>query len=183
MLSSTPQALPLLAVLVVTAIAAVTDLRHGVIPNRLTLCAFVVAVVGHAWWGGWAGFGFAWLGAGACAVVPLLLFVRGGMGGGDVKLLAAIGAMVGTMQGLRIQLYAYLLAGFYSCGCLAYRGRLFSTIGSALRLLWPAAWSRGRPSMSVADELAQTVRLGGVIAVASVLVAAERQIATAFRLP
>lgn len=82
-------------VLLVAGIAIVTDLRARRIPNWLTSSGMVAGLVLHLVLGGAAGglqslegllLGFALL---------LLLFVRGGMGGGDVKLLMAIGSCGG----------------------------------------------------------------------------------------
>ncbi len=81
--------LALLAALLVTAI--VTDLRSRTIANRLNLA---VALLGLAWW---VASGLSVAGAGlqlAGAALMLLLFglafALGMMGGGDVKLIAAL---------------------------------------------------------------------------------------------
>ncbi len=76
-------------------VACAYDLRTRRIPNILTLGAAALALAFHAIGGGLGGFGTSvagWL-VGGALLVPL--FWLGGMGGGDVKLLAALGAWVG----------------------------------------------------------------------------------------
>jgi prepilin peptidase CpaA len=51
------------------------------------------------------------------------------MGGGDVKLFAAVGALSGPLIGLQIQLCAYLVFALYVPASLLYEGRLFSVLG------------------------------------------------------
>ena len=81
----------LLAV-VVTAIAAWTDWRGGVIPNWLSFGAVITAPIIHAAFGYhelggrgiWLGIAYSLGGALACGAVPLLLYVVGGGRGGDL---------------------------------------------------------------------------------------------------
>jgi prepilin peptidase CpaA len=76
----------------------VTDLRWGTIPNWLT-GAGAAAGLGCGWWSGGV-HGVASAAAGL--VVGFLVFALahwfGGMGGGDVKLMAAFGALLGPSQ-------------------------------------------------------------------------------------
>ena len=86
--------------------AAATDLRRQTVPNRLTVPAILLGLLAHAVAGlvgdGWSGMGGEILGAfGALLVglVPMaLVFFAGGLGGGDVKLVAAVGAISGSWQ-------------------------------------------------------------------------------------
>jgi len=101
---------------VVLVAAAVCDLSRGKVYNWLTYPAVVVglalaaargAAAGDVWDGltdGVLGFGFGF-------GVLFVAYVVGGMGGGDVKLMAAVGALVGW-NGLAD--YAALHAVFYS---------------------------------------------------------------------
>ena len=107
----TPLLLLFGAVVVFTAIAAYTDLRTGLIPNRLLLAGFILALPLHTA----AHFlvlrasgepasevllralGYYGAGVGVCGLVPYLLFRYGAMGGGDVKLLAMVGGFVGPI--------------------------------------------------------------------------------------
>src|SRR6188768_1300094 len=97
------------AAVLLTAIAAVYDLRTGHIPNWLTFGSLLAAVFAQAIVGaidgGGAGLGNsvadAVLGIIVCSAVPAIVFFRGGMGGGDVKLFAALGALCAARDGLR----------------------------------------------------------------------------------
>jgi prepilin peptidase CpaA len=84
---------PLIGVLIA---AAITDLRDRRIPNVLTLSLLAAGLCRGAMLGSWAGLGHASLGMLAGAAIPLFLFAISALGGGDVKLMAAIGAWVGA---------------------------------------------------------------------------------------
>jgi prepilin peptidase CpaA len=84
--------------LIVLAIATFTDLRSRRIPNLLVL-PFLLAGIGvSAWLGGWHGVGHSRLGLLLGAGFFGVIAVMGGMGMGDVKLCAAIGAWIGPGQ-------------------------------------------------------------------------------------
>jgi prepilin peptidase CpaA len=82
------------AVATVVLAAALVDVRTRRIPNVLTATALLVALVLRAFLGGPALLDGV-LGAGAAFVVLLPLFAMGGVGGGDAKLLIAVGAFLG----------------------------------------------------------------------------------------
>jgi prepilin peptidase CpaA len=129
----------LLTTVAVCAVGALFDARTGRIPNWLTLPLLSVAPVSHALsafyrQGGsravLVAFGISLLGAVGSAFLPLLLLHAGGLGMGDVKLFAAIGAACGTLVGLYAQTYAYVVAMLYAVVLLAYRGKLSTTIAN-----------------------------------------------------
>ena len=64
--------------------------------------------------------GFSLLGAAVCAAVPLALWRAQAIGGGDVKLFAALGALLQTLVGVEAQFYACLAACVLAFGRLAY---------------------------------------------------------------
>jgi prepilin peptidase CpaA len=61
--------------------------------------------------------------------------VLGRTGGGDVKLLAALGAMLGPHQIVFAFLYTAICGGLFAVGCAAYRGRLAATLAGTGRLI------------------------------------------------
>src|SRR6187402_2302320 len=75
--------------------ACMTDLRTRRVPNALTLGAALAAVAFHAATSAGSGLLFAVLGWGVGLLMFLPLFALRGIGGGDVKLLAALGAWLG----------------------------------------------------------------------------------------
>src|SRR6188768_2498432 len=79
-------------------VACITDLRTRRIPNALTFSAIATALLFHLLTGGWsaAGWGIAGCLLGFLLFFPL--FALRGMGAGDVKLLAAVGAWLGPSQ-------------------------------------------------------------------------------------
>lgn len=130
----------LLAAVAVTLMAAIWDLRTGHIPNGLTLGTIVVALVVGVTDGLIDGrsllesIGRPLLGVAAVAVVPLALWFAGAMGGGDVKLLAAVGALCGPVLGIESEFYSFVAGAIFAPALLTYRGELARTLLNTLRL-------------------------------------------------
>jgi prepilin peptidase CpaA len=97
--------------LTVLAVCVVTDLRSRKIYNHVIFPALMAAFVLHAAHGGWAGIGFAAAGFAVGLGVLLIPYLLGGMGAGDVKLLALIGACKGTSFVLTASLSMMLCGG------------------------------------------------------------------------
>jgi len=182
--------LPILLVSVpLTARAALTDVRTGLIPNRLVLfgliagCVLRAALFAALRVDGYSSLAGALLGSVVglcvCGAAPYLLFRLGAMGGGDVKLLGAVGAGVGPALGIRIELFAFILAALYVLARLAWEGRLAALVSSTVALVarpflpaarpsWPAAL-RDAPS----NDASSALRFAPAIFAATLLVAAE----------
>lgn len=101
----------LVACIFVVVVSVASDIFTRRIPNVVTLGGLAVGVVVHGvagfvgsgFTGGLRGAGFALLGALACGLIPFLAWKKGEMGGGDVKLFAAIGALVGLTIGFDVE--------------------------------------------------------------------------------
>lgn len=116
-------------------IASYHDLRTRRIPNRLTFSAALLALSAHLLLGGWAAMGFALLAALAAGSAMFLFFLAGGMGAGDVKLMAAVACFTG-MAPLGTLLIATALAGAVYAAGLAWRhGAILSTLRNTFRLV------------------------------------------------
>lgn len=103
-------------------VAAITDVRTGRIPNWLTgsLATFGIGVNSLEY--GWEGFLFG-LGGLIMGLVCLIFFyLKGGMGAGDVKLLGAIGTILGPGQVVFAFAFAAILGGLYSLALLSNQG-------------------------------------------------------------
>lgn len=115
--------------LTIACVACVTDLRTRRIPNVLTFGAALAGLAFQFATGGVAALGQAGLGWLLGAVVFLLPFALGGLGGGDVKLLAALGAWLGPADAMWLVLYTGIAGGVTAIAVSAVCGYL----GTALR--------------------------------------------------
>lgn len=106
--------------LVVLAVATFTDLRSRRIPNWLVLPFMLAGLIVPACLLGWRGFGQSVEGLGLGAVVYGTLSIIGGMGMGDVKLVAAIGAWIGPKQLLFAILITAMAGGLIAVGAAIY---------------------------------------------------------------
>ena len=70
---------------------------------------------------GWEGFGYSLIGTVVGLALLLPLYAVGGMGAGDVKLLAGIGAWVGTTHTTNAFMISAILGAFIAVGMVAYR--------------------------------------------------------------
>jgi prepilin peptidase CpaA len=112
-------------------VACVEDLRRRTIPNWLTAAGAIAGVLCAAPMG-WRGLGMAVAGAAAGFLLLLPLHLCGAMGGGDVKLMAAFGALLGPG--------GILLAAVF---------------GAAAGGVWALAWAmRGARSVPYAPAIA-----------------------------
>jgi prepilin peptidase CpaA len=166
-----------LAALLVTGLAAWFDWRTGEIPNWLTLWPMLIAPVGHAAFGlarsGWseAGMGalFSLSGVLTCGVIPIFLYRSGAIGGGDVKLLGALGAILRPMVGIEAEFYSFIVAALYAPVRLAYEGKLLRTLGNTA-LLVRNVFVPPSKRREVPREMMHELRFGPFIFVASVIV-------------
>lgn len=94
-----PYAFALLFSLWLVALCA-TDLRSRRLPNALTLGGAAVALVLHAMAGGGLGVVDALEGGLVCAALLFLPFLLGAAGGGDVKMLFAVGCFFGSRRAI-----------------------------------------------------------------------------------
>jgi prepilin peptidase CpaA len=99
------------AVVAVALAAAACDLNTRRIPNALTLGAAVVAIAMHGVMNGWPGLLLAASGWAVGLALFFPVFLLGGMGAGDVKLLAAIGAWLGPVGAAWTALYGAFAGG------------------------------------------------------------------------
>ena len=154
----------------VAGIAAFTDWRTGHIPNGLTFGVLAVAPIAHfalgcvlgGWRGGLWELGASLMGALLCALGPGVMYFLGAIGGGDIKLFAAIGALCLYMTGLQIETYAFVAAVLIAPAQLAYKGVLFQTLGRSLNLLLNP-FRRKANRKEVPPEMMTWFRLGPAI--------------------
>lgn len=80
------------------AAAVFEDLRHRRIPNWIPLFALAAGLTLHVAASGPRGAVTAGLGAVCGFAVFLVFYILGGMGGGDIKLMAGMGAILGPSR-------------------------------------------------------------------------------------
>ena len=118
--------------------AAIPDLRKREIPDVFPLALLAWAVLARAlgfqepdWWG-------LPLGLGVGALVGTLFFALGAMGGGDAKILAALGAILGPLGFLIVMAFIAVVGGAWALyGRL--RGQREIPYGPAIALGYIAA--------------------------------------------
>ncbi|MFP4354608.1 MAG: prepilin peptidase [Phycisphaerae bacterium] len=129
---------------VVLFIASWTDVRSGIIPRQLTYPAIAVGLIGHTLTGGLTGAGggmqFGLLGALAGFAVGFLpmmaVFFTGGIGGGDVKLMGAIGALAGWRFTLTAMFFGFGVAVVMALVILLRRRMALAVFKRILQWFW-----------------------------------------------
>lgn len=109
-------------------IAAITDWREHKIYNKLLVPAFFTALLLHTFQGGIHALTSSLMGAALGFALLLLPYFMGGMGAGDVKLLAVIGAFGGALFVFTSLIYGAIIGGLISVWLLARRKALGNTL-------------------------------------------------------
>lgn len=154
--------------LIVVTIATITDLYSRRIPNWLVLPFLLLGVGVSTSLYGWHGLGESAAGIALGLAVFGVFFWLGGMGAGDVKLCASVGAWVGPHQ-LSIALILTALAGGLLVLVWAisggFLGELFDGTGD-LVMGWR---KRGKPVDVISPPMRRKIPYAPAIAVGTVL--------------
>jgi prepilin peptidase CpaA len=142
--------IPVIVVLI-ALVACAFDLRTRRIPNALTFGAALAGLVFHRVMSGSDGALLAaggWL-VGLCLFMPF--FALRGMGGGDVKLLAALGAWLGPQETLWVAVYTGIAGGALAVVVAASQGYLRTAMHNVFGVLgyWAAVGIKPVPGLTL----------------------------------
>lgn len=156
-------------VLVATALAAALyDLRIRRIPNWINCSGVLLGLSLNAYFAGWSGAGTALGGLLAALCIYIPLYALKGMGAGDVKLMAAIGAIAGPGNWLHIFIVTALLGGVASVALVFWRGRIHQTMLNISIILTQLAKGKApveqNSALSIHNDQALKMPHGAIIA-------------------
>jgi prepilin peptidase CpaA len=172
---------PLLLATVLTGVAAIWDLRTGLIPNRLVIlgaAATTIVTIAIALPHGVGAVGRALvsmvMGVVLVSLVPVMLYRMDGIGGGDVKLLAVVGAALGPYMGIEAEMYAFAFVVLYAPARLLWEGKLLQTLrATGMLLVRPLIPKSRRPRAAHVTEMT-AFRFGPAIFAGTLAVAILR---------
>jgi prepilin peptidase CpaA len=151
------------------AVAAVFDIRYRRIPNWLVLAGILVGLAWNISSSGWSGLARASEGLGLGFILYFPLYLLRARGAGDVKLLAAVGAVTGPWNCLWIFMLTAVLGGVIAVVLLMFRGRVrqtFFNVGWILRdILHLQAPYRSSEELDVTTTKGLRLPHGAMIAV------------------
>jgi prepilin peptidase CpaA len=165
--------LNIIVVLAFVGVTAVTDVWKFKIYNALTLPLLCMGLIYHGLAGGAAEFTGSFLGALFGFAVLLTFYAMGGMGGGDVKLMAAVGAWLGMPQTFYVFIASSLAAGCYAL-CLIIAHRTAGETWVGFQVLWHRIMAFGRylgaedrveTALSRADRARRVIPFAAMVAV------------------
>jgi prepilin peptidase CpaA len=145
--------------LLCAVIGSIHDLRDRRIPNWVTGPAILGGLMLHTFVGHWSGLASSALAGLTAGCVALVFFLAGGMGAGDVKLMAAVGCIAGVAS-LQVLLLSIAFAGaLFGLAVAAYRGRLHETLANVGSLLAHFCSNGVKPHPELNLENPATLRL------------------------
>jgi prepilin peptidase CpaA len=149
----------LVAALAFVSACVVADLRSRRIPNALTGAGFAVGIASNAFYGGSAGALSSLLAALAVGLVLLAPFALGGIGAGDVKMMAAVAALLGPRAGFAALLLGMVFGGIIMIGHLARLGRLGEKLLATARMFLLAVSARSVDPLRVSAAQPSAIAL------------------------
>jgi prepilin peptidase CpaA len=156
----------LLCALAIASVGAVKDFRGHRIPNWLTYSGLLVALLVRLGLGGWTELRGGLLGMLFAGGIFLLLFLLGGMGGGDVKLMAAVGAWVGLAHVGILLIMSAIAGGLLAVGNVLVHKRMFESLRNVVELVRHHLTEGLAPHPTLNVQQAGTLRLPYGLAIA-----------------
>lgn len=122
--------------------AAATDIHRRRIPNWLNLCGIMAGLLLRTIMGGWEGLKMSAAGLSLAFGVYFLLYCVRAMGAGDVKLMAAVGSIVGPANWIQVFVVSALAGGVFALVLVIYRKRSRETLWNSGFILYELAHFR-----------------------------------------
>ncbi len=165
----------IMGAVLVALFGAVTDFRSARLPNRLTYSAIIAALVLRTALTGWTGLKSGLIGIGIAGGLFCVLYIVGAMGGGDMKMMAAIGAWVGRTHVLTVLIAIALAGGVLALVSIIFNKNLIQTVRNAVRLVLFrfTAGLEPHPEMNVQAPGSRRVPFGVAIAMGTLFCAAN----------
>jgi prepilin peptidase CpaA len=150
----------------------VTDLKSRRLPNWLTLSSAAGAFGFFLARDGWHGLAWSMGGWAVGLAMFLPFFVLRGIGGGDVKLVAALGAWFGPSSAAWLALYTALAGGPLAIAVSLSRGYTRQAFVNLWGLFgyWRLAGVRPHPALTLDAAIADAPRLPYALPIAAGLV-------------
>jgi prepilin peptidase CpaA len=145
------------------------DVRYRRIPNSFVLATLVSGVVINAIFGGLPGVLASIAGCALGFVLMFMLHVFGAMGAGDVKLFAAIGAVMGAHLVLPTFLVVILIGGVLAIASMIRAGAVVTTMQRVLQILVGLLPGWEMPRFAIPADRSHTIPYGVAITVGSII--------------
>lgn len=155
------------AAVLLGATAAACDVTTRRIPNALTFGAALLGISVHWWTGGLSSLGVSVLGWAVGVALFFPFFALGGMGAGDVKLLGAIGTLVGPMSIVWVAICSTVAGGVFAVAMSLVYGRTRETCANVWELLmfWRVMGPRPLPRLTL--QQSNSLRLAYAVPIAA----------------
>jgi prepilin peptidase CpaA len=161
----------LLLPLLLTLGIAWQDLKTRRIPNYLTLGTVLAGLGYQLGSGGWSGLHAGFLGLAVGFILLFVPYLLGGLGGGDVKALAALGAWLGPVLILHLFVYVAVCGGLMALGNLCARKLIWARIYSIKNWVVNGILCRpcGMTAAACSSQTARSIPYGVAMAFGMVL--------------
>lgn len=110
-----------IVLLIVLTICVITDLKSRKIYNIVIFPTLALAFLINTLLDGWTGLGFSLLGFTLGLAILIIPFLLGGMGAGDVKLLALVGALQGAEFVFTAAVYMALIGSVMALAIVLFK--------------------------------------------------------------
>ena len=118
--------------IILVILAMYFDLTSKKIPNKITFPVMILGFLINVLTNGFLGITFSVVGFIVGLLIYMIPFILGGMGAGDVKMLAAIGSLMGWEFVLYTAVFAGLIGGVLVLIYLVYKRQLLTTLRQLL---------------------------------------------------
>jgi prepilin peptidase CpaA len=151
----------------VAVVAACVDVKQRRIPNWLTYPAALAGMVLRTYYLGWNGLLTAVGGCFLAGAIVFAFYAVRAMGAGDLKLLAALGSIVGVHDVIPILLATGVSGGVLALIYIAYRRKMRATLSNVGAVMRFHAWGglQAHPELNLDNPAALRMPYGLAIAV------------------
>ncbi len=130
----------------VVTVCAITDILYGKIYNKITYPVIMLGVL-LSLFAGFMALKSSLVGLLVGFILYFLVFMMGGFGGGDVKLMTAVGALMGYPFVLYASFYSALIGGIMSIAAVVWKGKFLQTLRNVFSVFFSYPLSLLFPGM------------------------------------